>query len=67
MFGFSLARPANACFDNNGVVNNTRIPESNLYKKHNEISYHCLCEADSDRIIRVGKEYSATNLDDPLT
>ena len=38
MFWVPLARPVNVLCDNNGVANNTIIPESNLYKKHNMIN-----------------------------
>ena len=62
-----MARPANLLCDNNGVVKNTSIPEYTLSKKNNAINYHCACEAAVDGIIRVRKEYTATNLAKPLT
>ncbi len=40
MFGVPLVGPANVFCDNQGVVNNTTMPESTLSKKHNQICYH---------------------------
>ena len=40
MFGVPLIGPASVFCDNQGVVNNTTMPESVLSKKHNQICYH---------------------------
>ena len=52
-FGVPLDGLENIFCDNNGVVKNTRIPESTLYKNHNAINYHCVCEAAAAGILRV--------------
>ena len=44
-FGIPLSGPTNVFCDNNGVVQNTSIPESTLSKKHNAINYHIIREA----------------------
>ena len=67
MFGVPLMGPANVFCDNQGVVNNTMMPESVLSKKHNQICYHCVHEAVAAGIIRVVKEDTETNLADILT
>lgn len=67
MFGIPIDGPANVFCDNRGVVKNLSIPESTLMKKHNAINYHAVREAAAARILRVGKEDTATNLSDMLT
>jgi len=67
MFGVPLLGPANVLCDNQGVVNNTTLPESVLSKKHNQICYHRVREAVAASIIRIAKEDSSTNLADILT
>jgi len=67
MFGMPLTGPANVFCDNQGVVNNTTLPESILTKKHNQICYHRVREAVAAKIIRIAKEDSSTNLADLLT
>jgi len=59
--------PANVFCDNQGMVNNTTLPESVLTKKHNQICYHRVREAVAANIIRIAKEDSSTNLADILT
>jgi len=67
MFGVPLLGPANVLCDNQGVVNNTTLPESVLTKKHNQICYHRVREVVAANIIRIAKEDSRTNLADILT
>jgi hypothetical protein len=67
MFGVPIDGPANVFYDNNGVVKNTKTPESMLAKKHNAINYHAVREAVAAKIIRGGKEDSMTNLADLFT
>jgi len=67
MFGVPLFGPANVFCDNQGVVNNTTLPESVLSKKHNQICYHRVCEEVTAGIIRIAKEDSSTNLADLFT
>ena len=52
--------------NNNGVVNNTSIPEHTLSKKHSTINYHCVREADASGILSVRKEDKATKFANPL-
>ena len=66
-FGIPLSGPTNVFCDNNGVVQNTSVPESTLSKKHNAINYHIIREAVAAGIIRVGKEDTATNIADVFT
>jgi len=67
MFGVPLTGPVNVFCVNQGVVNNTTMPESVLSKKHNQICYHRVCEAAAAGIIRIAKEDLETNLADILT
>jgi hypothetical protein len=61
-FGLPLSRLTNVFCDNNGVVQNTSIPESTLSKKHNAINYHIIHEAVAAGIICEGKEDKMTNI-----
>jgi hypothetical protein len=67
MFGVPLDGPAQVYCDNQGVVKNTRIPESVLSKKHNAINYHAVCEAAAAGVLQVHKEDTETNLADLFT
>ena len=53
--------------DNQEVVKNTSIPEFMLNKNHNYINYHVIHKTASSGILRVKKEYAATNLAESLT
>jgi hypothetical protein len=66
-FGVPLSGPTNVFCDNNGVVQNTSIPESTLSKKHIAINYHIIREAVAAGIIRVGKEDTMTNIANVFT
>ena len=65
-FGAPLSRPEKLFCSNNEVANNTIISESTLSKKHNAINYHCVHEASKSGILRIKKEYTATNIPNPL-
>ena len=67
MFGIPVDGPTDVMCDNQGVVNNTSMPQSTLGKKHNAINYHVVREAAAAGIIRVGKEDTETNVADLLT
>ena len=67
MFGVPLEGPARVFCDNQGVVNNTSLPESVLTKKHQQLNYHAVREAVAQGILQVGKEDTMTNLADLLT
>ena len=67
IFGVPLDGPADVMCDNQGVVNNTSLPQSNLDKKHNAVNVHIVREAAAAGILRVGKEGNDTNLADLLT
>ena len=67
MFGVPLASPEILFCDNNGVVNNTSIPESTLSNKYNAIKYHCVHEASTSGILHIRKEDTSTNLANALT
>ena len=53
--------------DNQEVLNNTSVPESTLDKNDNTINYYVVRKAASAVILRIGKEDTDINLDDPLT
>ena len=53
--------------DNQGVVNNIIFPQYTLGYKQNALNYNVVREADAAEILRVGKEYTETNLDGLLT
>jgi hypothetical protein len=53
MFSVPLEGPAKVFCDNQGVVENTSIPESVLSKKHNAISYHAVWEAAAAGILEA--------------
>ena len=67
MFGVPLTGPEILFCDNNGIVNNTSIPEYTLSGKHSVIDYHYVREAAADGILSVRKEDTTMNPADPLT
>lgn len=67
MFGIPIDGPADVFCDNQGVVNNTTMPQSTLSKKHNAVNYHACREAACAGIWRIAKEDTETNLADLLT
>ena len=66
-FGVPLNGRSGAMCDNQGVVNNMRLSQYNLVKKHNEVNYQVVREGDASGILPIGKEYTQINLDDILT
>ena len=64
MFGVTLDGPSDVMCDNQGVVNNMRLPQYNLGKKNNAVNYHIVHEAAATGILQVGKEDMETNLND---
>ena len=62
-----LDGPSYFMCDKQGVVKNTILPQSNLVKKQNAVSYHAVRKAATAEILRVGTEYTETNLADILT
>ena len=50
-----------------GSVKNTSPPQYTVGKKHNAVNDHAVHEAAKAGILRVGKEYTETNLADLLT
>jgi hypothetical protein len=67
MFGVPLDGPAQVYCDDQGVVKNTSIPESELSKKHNAINYHAVQEAAAAGVLEDHKKDTQTNLADLLT
>ena len=66
-FGIPVLGPARVHCDNQGVVKNTSLPESQLSKKHNAVNYHLVRESAAAGVLVVGKEDGKTNLADILT
>ena len=67
IFGVPIVGSASVLCDNQGVVKNTRLPDSVISKRHNAINYNVFREAVAAGIIRVGKEDGQTNLADAFT
>jgi hypothetical protein len=67
MFGVPIEGPAHVLCDNQGVMKNSSIPESVLYKKHNAINDHAVREDAAAGILCVAKEDRMTNITDLLT
>ena len=67
MFCVSLDGPTGVMCDNQGVVNNTSMPQLTLDNKDNAVNYHVVRKAAAAGIIRVGREDRETNLADLLT
>lgn len=59
--------PAQVFCDNQGVIQNSSIPESVLTKKHNAINCHTVREAAAASVMEVIKEDMQTNLADLFT
>ena len=66
-FVVTLDAPSDVIGDNQGVVNNTSLPQYTLGKKQNSVNYHVICEATASGIIQVGWEDTETYFDDLLT
>jgi hypothetical protein len=65
--GVSSDGPESMLGDNISVVLNTKVPSSDLKKKHNAIAYHCVREAVAARIMRFIYIKSEENVSDVLT
>ena len=65
--GVNLKLSTDVYCDNQVLVKNTSVTEYMLNNNHNSINYHVVCEEAVSVILGVGKKYTATNLDDPLT
>ena len=64
--GVPLMGPTYVYCDYQMVVNNKSVTKSTLNKKHNSNNYHVVHKAAAVGILGVGKEYTATNVADPL-
>ena len=62
MFGVSLYGPSNVMYNNQGVSNNTSLPQSTLGTKQNTVNYNVVRKAALSGILQVGKEDTETNL-----
>lgn len=49
------------------VAKNSTRQESILKKKHQTMGYHCTCEAQAVRMVRIAEEDEETNLVDIFT
>jgi len=67
MMGIKVNGSTDVFCDNESVVKNSTRPESALKKKHNAISYHSVCEAQTAGIVHIAHEDGNTNLADLLT
>ena len=54
MFGITIDGPADVFCDNKSVIKNETLPKSVLNKRHNEICYYRIREAQASEIIRFG-------------
>ena len=59
--------PTKICGDNLGMIMSSTNPDSELKKKHVEISYHKLQESALDRIINPIKVYTTVNQSENIT
>src|SRR5687767_11659755 len=66
MLGVPIEGPSIMFGDNMAVINSTSIPDSNLKKRHNALSYHRVREAIAANVLRMyhikGTENHANNL-----
>jgi hypothetical protein len=67
MMGVPLDGPARVRVDNQAVVNNSSVPQSQLKKKSHSISYHYVRENVAADVMCIEYESSFTNLADMLT
>ena len=63
-FGMPLEGPAEVFCDNMSVIKNSSIPTSDLNKRHDDIYYHRVREAQNAGILRVGCTPGEFNLED---
>ena len=67
MFGIPVAGPAFIFGDNQSVLCNTSMPESNLKKKAQRIAHHCVCEGCAADEWRTKYVHTSLNLADLMT
>ena len=65
--GVSVKGLTDTYCNNQGVAKNTSVPRYLLSKKHNSINHHVISKTAAAKILRVGKEVTATNFANPLT
>ena len=59
--------PTNALCNNQSVVDNLTLPESQLEKKHLRICYHYVRECCAEQMVRIAFEKMSDNLADLCT
>ena len=64
MIGITIDGPVYLFWDNKSVTKNVTLPQSVLNKRHNEICYQRVREAQAAEIIRVGLIQGEYNQDD---
>ena len=67
MLGVPIEGPSIMFGDNMAVINSASIPESNLKKRHNALSYHCVREAIAANVLVFYHIKGTENLADILT
>ena len=67
MMGVPISGPTNVLCDNQSVVDNTTLPESQLKKKHLSICYHYVRECCAKLSARIAFEHTESNLADIAT
>ena len=67
MMGIPIAGPSNVLCDNQSVVDNSSLPESQLKKKHLSIAYHYVRECCAKGAAQIAFESTETNLADLCT
>jgi hypothetical protein len=67
MFGVPIDGPADACCDNQSILDSSSLPQRTLQKKHNAVCFHKVREAAAMDVIRVAKIDGPENLADLFT
>lgn len=67
MLGVPIDGPSHIRCDNQSVVTNASVPESQLRKKNNAIAFHYVRENAAAEVVAVYKEPGTTNLADALS
>jgi hypothetical protein len=67
MMGIPTDVPAWAFGDNASVITSSTIPQSTLNKRHNALSYHCVCESIAAKILYLVHVEGKYNPSDILT
>jgi len=66
MMGVPIDRPYNVKADNMSMVKNSSVPESQLKKKSNSITYHCVQEKAATGVVIINYEPTTSNVLDML-